>query len=145
MPLDKAHGCLSALFDMMDKNITNPDDFLVPFCLRYVGPAKEGFLSQSHGGARFYLNLDSYYRTYTSGYSQSLQTIKDLMKSPTCQARMHFGKAGMFAGRGGRWTEADAMYAEATYGPDAIERFRKVVKTYDPTNKFGDIDNLLFR
>jgi hypothetical protein len=103
------------------------------------------FLGQSHGGARFYLNLDSYHSFYRGGYSQSLQTIKDLMASPTCQARMHFGKAGMFAGQGGAWTAADAAYAEATYGADAIERFRKVIKTYDPNNKFGDVDNLLFR
>jgi hypothetical protein len=118
----------------------------VPFCLRYVGPGKEGFLAQSHGGARFYLNLDSYFRTHKGGqggFSQSLQAIKDLMGSPTCQARMHFGKAGQFARpEDGGWTQADAAYAEATYGPDAIERFRKVVKTYDPNNKFG-IDNFL--
>lgn len=92
IPLDKAHGCFSALFDMMDRNITNRDDFLVPFCLRYVGSDKEALLSQSHGGARFYANIDSHYRTYRNGTSRSLQAIKDLMKSPTCQARMHFGK-----------------------------------------------------
>lgn len=144
IPLDKAHGCFHALFDMMDRNITNRGDFLIPFCLRYVGPGKEGFLAQSHGGARFYLNLDSYYRTYPGGF-QSLQTIKDLMRSPTCQARMHFGKAGMFDQPGGGWTREDAAYAEATYGPDAIARFRQVLEAVDPTHKFGDVDGLLFR
>lgn len=130
---------------MFDRNITNRGDFLVPFCLRYVGGKNEGLLGQSHGGARFYLNLDSYYRTYPGGL-QSLQTIKDLMRSLTCQARMHFGKAGMFArGPHGVWTQEDAAYAEATYGPDAIARFRQVLATVDPTHKFGDVDGLLFR
>lgn len=143
MALDKAHGCFSALFDIMNRNVTNRDDFLVPWCLRYVGPGKEGFLGQSYGGARFFLNLDSYYRTYRDGFSQSLQTIKDLMRSPTCQARMHFGKAGMFSRQGGAWTKEDAAYAKATYGPDAGARFVQVLNTVDPTRKFGDVDNLL--
>lgn len=144
IPLDKAHGCFSVLFDMMDRNTTNRGDFLVPFCLRYVGSANEGFLSQSYGHPHFYLNLDSYYRTYKDGRSQSLQTIKDLMASPTCDARMHFGKAGMYSQRGGKWTQADAAYTKKSYDREALERFRTVVKTYDPNNKFGDIDGLLF-
>lgn len=145
--LPKAHGCFAALFSMFDRNITDRNDFLVPFCLRYVGSAKdkEGFLSQSHGGGRFFLNLDSYYRTYQGGHSQSLQAIKDLMKSPTCRARMHFGKAGMFSGQGGVWTEADAAYTEATYGADTMARIRNVLDVYDPSRKFGDVDSLLFR
>lgn len=143
VPLDKAHECVSALFELMDKNVTNRDDFLVPFLWRYVGPAKEGLLGMSRGGARFLLNMDNYDVYKRGGFSQSFKVVKDLMSSQACQARLHFGKAGIYSPIGGTWTAADGQYVKDTVGPDSYKRFLAAAKTLDPTGKFADVQNLL--
>jgi hypothetical protein len=141
--LDKAHECVSALFQLMDNNVTNRDDFRVPLLLRYVGPGKEGFLGMSRGGARFLLNMDNYIVYKRVGSSRSFQVVKDLMSSPTCQGRLHFGKAGFSSPKGGTWTPADVQYVQAAIGLPSYGRFLSVAKILDPWGKFADPENLL--
>jgi UDP-N-acetylenolpyruvoylglucosamine reductase len=136
--LDKAHDCVKSLFELFDRNVTNRDDFRVPFCLRYVGPGKEGLLGISHGGTRFYLNMDNYDVYNRKGFSQSFQVIKDLMASQTCQARMHYGKASIYSPMGGAWRTLDARYVQDTVGHDVYARFVAAAKTLDPAGKFAD-------
>ncbi|KAM3573642.1 hypothetical protein VYU27_004375 [Nannochloropsis oceanica] len=136
--IDKAHDCVKSLFEVFDRNVTNRDDFRVPFCLRYVGPGKEGLLGISHGGTRFYLNMDNYDVYNRKGFSQSMQVIKDLMASQTCQARVHYGKASIFSPMGGTWSLLDARYVQNTVGHDVYARFVAAAKTLDPAGKFAD-------
>jgi len=136
--LDKAHDCVKSLFELFDRNVTNRDDFRVPFCLRYVGPGKEGLLGISHGGTRFYLNMDNYDVYNRKGFSQSMQVIKDLMASQTCEARVHYGKASIFSPMGGAWSTLDARYVQDTVGYDVYARFVAAAKTLDPAGKFAD-------
>ncbi len=136
--LDKAHDCVKSLFELFDRNVTNRDDFRVPFCMRYVGAADDGLLAMSHGGARFYLNMDNYDVYNRGGFSQSFQVIKDLMMSPTCEARVHYGKASVHSPVGGTWGPADAQYVVDTVGLPTFERFKTVAKILDPTGKFAD-------
>lgn len=136
--LDKAHECVKSFFELFDRNVTNRDDFRVPFCLRYVGPGKEGLLGISHGGSRFYLNMDNYDVYNRKGFSQSMQVIKDLMASQACQARVHYGKASIYSPMGGAWSALDARYVQDTVGPDVYARFVTAAKTMDPTGKFAD-------
>jgi FAD/FMN-containing dehydrogenase len=136
--LDKAHDCVKSLFELFDRNVTNRDDFRVPFCLRFVGPNHEGLLGMSRGGSRFYLNMDNYDVYNRHGFSQSMQVIKDLMASDTCQARVHYGKASIYSPVSGAWTKRDAQYVKDTVGVDIFERFLSAAKTLDPSGKFAD-------
>lgn len=104
-------------------------------------------MTQGHFETRslfFVFSLTRLLYTYpTGGYSASFQAVKNLMASPICEARIHFGKTALFSGQGGEWNTADAEYAKATVGYEAWERFNTVVKILDPMGKFSDHNNIL--
>lgn len=76
------------------------------------------------------------------GVSPSFEKVKTLMRSDACQARGHYGKAGLFSpAQHGNWTQEDVNYFKNSFA-STWPAFAAIANQLDPGKKFADVHNL---
>lgn len=128
IPLETAADCLEELGHAMYGPYALWSGTRTPFLTRFV-KGEDGYLSNTNGGPRMYMNLEDFVLYSTGVRNAAFQGIMNLFRtSDNCKARLHWGKAG--------WIEHGQCFNGAKEYPSTWCDFGCAAQELDPTRKF---------
>ncbi len=128
VPLETAADCLEELGAATYGPYALWSGTRTPMLTRFV-KGEDGYLSNTHGGPRLYMNMEDFVLYSTGRRNAAFQAMMDILRtSDKCKARLHWGKAG--------WPEHGSCFDGAAEYPESWCDFGCAVQELDPNRKF---------
>jgi hypothetical protein len=131
VPLETAADCLEEVGAATYGPYALWSGTRTPFLTRFV-KGEDGYLSNTNGGPRMYMNLEDFVLYSTGRRNAAFQGIMNIFRtSDKCRARLHWGKAG--------WIEHGQCFNGAKEYPENWCDFGCAAQQLDPEKKFESI------